>query len=451
MPKSALPRKFSFSTVLLTLALSSVASTAHAVSSAELYTTAAYQYGRFEARVRFGFGDGIVSSFFLWKVGSEMEGTFWNELDFEKLWADCVLETNALYGDPEASHSATFESDADLCGQYHTYGYEWTPDYIVWTVDGVEIRRETGETAQVFRDNATQGMRIHFNIWPGDASFGGNFDPAVLPVRQYVNWVQYSSYSNGAFELEWREDFEGGSVPAGWETGNWLSPKNLSTHVPANVQFIDGYAVISLTADDQTGTATDVPADDGQVTPPVGTGGAAGEGGVGNPGAAGAAAGGAPGQGGADGFGGGGGAGAVPSEPPMAGGQAGTSNPEPQPGAGGGAPNPNPSGQPSGGNPTQEPPIDPVPSVPSTSPAPTLTPTAPAQTTPPTATPQPAPTVSAAPSPSQPAVNDATSDEGEEGCACHLPHPRQDKGWQWLALMGALIGLRRLRRSRSAH
>ncbi|HET7544548.1 MAG TPA: family 16 glycosylhydrolase [Polyangiaceae bacterium] len=38
-----------------------------AVGSAELYSAKSYDYGRFEARLRFAAGDGVVSSFFLWK------------------------------------------------------------------------------------------------------------------------------------------------------------------------------------------------------------------------------------------------------------------------------------------------------------------------------------------------------------------------------------------------
>jgi beta-glucanase (GH16 family) len=78
------------------------------------------------------------------------------------------------------------------------YTHEWTPDYIAWLVDGVEIRRDSGATALAFSQNATAGLQIRFNIWPEDASFGGNFSPWILPVHQYVNWVQYSSYANGA-------------------------------------------------------------------------------------------------------------------------------------------------------------------------------------------------------------------------------------------------------------
>src|SRR5688572_2737070 len=64
--------------------------------------------------------------------GSEIEGTFWNELDFEKLEADCHLETNAFFGDPEVAHPESAALSQDLCGEYHTYKYEWTPEYIAW-------------------------------------------------------------------------------------------------------------------------------------------------------------------------------------------------------------------------------------------------------------------------------------------------------------------------------
>src|SRR5215468_12018072 len=93
--------------VALLLSAAAAPRTAWAVASAELSTTQAYFYGRFEARIRFAPGDGIVSSFFLWKNGSEQAGAFWNELDFEKVAADCHMTTNARYGNPAANHSQT--------------------------------------------------------------------------------------------------------------------------------------------------------------------------------------------------------------------------------------------------------------------------------------------------------------------------------------------------------
>ena len=268
-------------TIACLIAIATVTSAAHAVSSAEFYTSEAHQYGRFEARIRFAAGDGVVSSFFLWKNGSEVAGTFWNELDFEKLGADCHLETNAYFGSPAVVHSQKHVLVGDLCGEFHTYAYEWTPDYIAWQVDGIEIRRESGATAAAYSANATAGMQMRFNIWPGDASFGGNFRPSILPLYQFINWAQYSSYSAGAFTLAWRQDFDAGSAPTGWLTGNWGSPKNLSTHAPGNVNFVDGFAVLALTADNSLGTTGVVPSDTGgtAIVPASGAGGATGAGG----------------------------------------------------------------------------------------------------------------------------------------------------------------------------
>lgn len=271
---------------------------ASATKSAELYTSTAYGYGRFETRMRVTAGDGIVSAFFLWKDGSEKEDTFWNELDYEKVGASCQLQTNALYGNPEVNHNRVESVTADLCSGFHTYGYEWTADYVAWTLDGKELRRETGETAAAYAQNASAGMQIHFNVWPGDASFGGNFNPSILPVHQYMDWVQFSSYADGVFTLAWREDFNAATAPTGWLTGNWGSPKNLSTHEPLNVNFLNGCAVISMTSDDATGST-------GAMTDgcTMGTAGAAGTGtnggAAGMPGgSAGASGGGAPSAGG---------------------------------------------------------------------------------------------------------------------------------------------------------
>lgn len=244
--------------VLLSLLTSSAA---HAVSSAELYTSKSYTYGRVDARIRFAAGDGVVSSFFLWKDGSEVKGTFWNELDFEKIGADCHLQSNALFGQPLADHGRNEGSAGSYCDRFHTYRYEWTPEYIAWFVDGTEIRRETGATATAYAENASAGMQIRFNIWPGDASFGGNFDPKILPVHQFIDWVEYSSYADGTFTPSWREDFTANSLPNGWLLGSWGSPKNLSTHSPQNVTFVDGHAVVSLTADDALGFKGTIPAD----------------------------------------------------------------------------------------------------------------------------------------------------------------------------------------------
>jgi len=265
----ALSAPLAIAALLVTLLAPRAAS---AVASAELYRTDAYFYGRFEARVRFAPGEGVVSSFFLWKDGSSST-TSWNELDYEKINATCHLQTNIWTG--TGTQSANNDTPTfDICGDYHTYAFEWTPDYIAWLIDGTQIRKVTGASVAEYTQNASQGMSMHFNVWVGNSSFGGVLDPSTLPVQQFISWAQYSSYANGAFDLQWREEFDGSTTPSGWGLGSWASPYNLSTHNTANVTFADGIAVLSMTADDATGYTGTPPADSGG-------GGASGTGGSG--------------------------------------------------------------------------------------------------------------------------------------------------------------------------
>ena len=269
----SLPSRGSIAAAVM-LASTLASASASAVQSAELYRTTAVFYGRFEARIQFAPGEGVVSSFFLWKDGSSST-TSWNELDYEKVKAACQLQTNIWSG--TGTQSPQIPSiTADLCGGYHTYTFEWTPDYIAWFIDGTQLRRETGSVVAEYTKNAAQGMAIHFNVWVGNSSFGGVLDPTILPVNEYIDWAQYSSYANGTFQQQWREDFDATTIPAGWAVGNWASPYNLSTHNPANVNFVNGVAVLSMTADNATGYSGTPPADTdgGAVVSPTDAGAA---------------------------------------------------------------------------------------------------------------------------------------------------------------------------------
>ena len=267
---------------VLIVAAAGIPASAMGMASAELYRTQAQTYGRFEARIQFAPGDGVVSSFFLWKEGSDAANAYWNELDYEKVGADCHMQINNIYGNPETQHQQT-PSLSGICTGYHDYRFEWTPTYIAWVVDGKEIRRDTGDAATAYAQNATAGMTIHFNIWPGNSTFGGNINNTTLPVHQYISWVQYSSYDNGNFTVQWREDFQNSGVPSGWAVGNWSSPYNLSTHNPQNVAFVNGISVLSLTADNATGSPGTPPVDT-SVGGASGSGGSGGSGGLSGPG-----------------------------------------------------------------------------------------------------------------------------------------------------------------------
>jgi len=234
-----------------------------AIAGAELVMDTSYKYGKFEARTLFAGADGVISSFFLWKVDSWKDNFYWNELDFEKIGlenGECNLGLNLINGYPGPNSNEKHVGARPICSKFHDYSFEWTPDYVRFVVDGVELHRVTGWGLNEFNENAGAGMQFRFNVWPGDYRFGGNFNANNLPLYQYLDWARFSSYNGaGGFDLEWQEDFEGGSLPAGWSLGDWTSPLGYSDHRPSNVVFTGGMAVLALTPASQQPTNETVP------------------------------------------------------------------------------------------------------------------------------------------------------------------------------------------------
>ena len=68
-------------------------------------------------------------------------------------------------------------------------------------------------------------------------------------------------------------------MPTGWLTGSWASPLAALDPHPRHIVYVDGVAVLALTADSATGFTGTPPADDGNlptVHVPTGAGGTGG-------------------------------------------------------------------------------------------------------------------------------------------------------------------------------
>ncbi|WP_437774203.1 family 16 glycosylhydrolase [Sorangium sp. So ce1097] len=255
----------------LTLAVSSTA-VAKPYKGGELYSSQSYLHGRMEVRMRMARGSGILSTFFTYKNGSEESGAFWEEIDIEvfgkenaQVWQTNIITGTGTRKTDEAEHPA----GVSLADGYHTYALEWAPDYVAWSIDGREVRRTTGDQVASLRN--PQSLR--FNLWVSDVvSWVGAFDDSVLPQHQFVNWIKYYRYNNGAFELAWQDDFD--SLDTGrWGKADWTFDGNRVDFDPQNVTVKDGTLVLSLTREGQTGFNGAVPRDEG-TEPGAGAGGA---------------------------------------------------------------------------------------------------------------------------------------------------------------------------------
>lgn len=249
------------------LLFTSVAIGAKAYSGAELYSKGVVKYGRFDVRMRAVSGSGVVSSFFLYYNDSYLGSPQpWQELDFEIIGKNKdEFQSNIITGTAESKKtSEQLHKAANIAVSYHTYTYEWTPDYIAWLFDGVEVRRSTGAQVTACQQ---KDMSYRFNLWISDVpSWVGQFDPAILPVYQFINWVKFSKYTPGTgpngsdFTKDWQDDFNQFESTL-WAKGNWTFDGNIVDFSPDNIIVKDGYCIIGLTKAGVTGYSGTVPQD----------------------------------------------------------------------------------------------------------------------------------------------------------------------------------------------
>lgn len=271
-----------FKKSLSILAMATAAVCAKDYSGAELYTSETWMYGKFEARMQMAVGSGTVSSMFLYHNDSYLGcDEPWVEVDIEVLGKNPnEFQSNIITGNGPNDGCADKKSYSEQLHPmspavdkvYHTYGLEWTPDYVSWIIDGIEVRRtKKGELNKDGRDQvADLGLReqgLRFNLWASEEpAWVGPWDDAILPVNQFINWVKVYKYTPGAgedgtdFTLDWVDDFDTEDVYR-WGYGNWTFDGNRVDLSIFNATVLQGSMVLSLTKAGEEGFNGTVPAD----------------------------------------------------------------------------------------------------------------------------------------------------------------------------------------------
>ena len=231
----------------------------------EIFSSESVLYGRFEIRMRVAKGSGVLSTFFTYKNGSEIGNTFWEEIDIEVFGKNDATQwqSNIILGSsrPTIDSLQVHDAATSLADAYHTYVVEWTPDYVAWYLDGEEVRRING-TSTVTGLSNPQSLR--FNLWSHeDAGWVGPWDDSILPVYQFVNYIEYQSYNQESktFEPAWRDDFDTFDATR-WNKADWSFDKNRVDFAPENVNVQDGILILSLTHENALGFTGTPPADE---------------------------------------------------------------------------------------------------------------------------------------------------------------------------------------------
>ena len=241
---------------------------------AELSGTDQFKYGRFEACMKMVSIPGSVSSMFLYYDDSYVyEDEPWNEIDIEVLgkggtmWQSNIITREA---DPSIKKTTSSESKPlhefgfDATEDFHLYAVVWTPEYVSWEIDGVEIRRDVvgGKTRGTHADKdqvafLTEDQSLRFNLWASaSTAWVGKFtgdELAAAPKAQWIDFVKVYSYDKATktFTEDWTDDFNGSDLDGNhWSTGNWkMEQVTLNSD---NVVVENGYCKLLLTRADKT-------------------------------------------------------------------------------------------------------------------------------------------------------------------------------------------------------
>jgi endo-1,3-1,4-beta-glycanase ExoK len=231
-------------------------------SGAELWSLDTVRFGRWEIRMLAGAKSGTVSSFFTYYNNSHQGGTEpWREIDIEILGKNPKgLQSNLITGSAKTRKTSdSFHVAEDLSKSFHTYVLEWTPDSVVWELDGKRIRKSGTDSQVIDLRSKPQSWRMNLwaSAWP---DWSGPFDVKSLPACQMINWIRFSKYTPGKgpsgsnWTESWVDDFDKFD-DARWGKGTWGFEGNFAMFTPANLEVRGGMAILALTRKGEEGTS----------------------------------------------------------------------------------------------------------------------------------------------------------------------------------------------------
>jgi beta-glucanase (GH16 family) len=144
---------------------------------AQLISREKLSYGYYEIRVKPVKCDGVMNAFFLMGTTGEMG----HEIDIEFMGRHSnELLTN--YWDKDGKEFPKMvKLKFDASKDWHTYAFLWTPENIIWYVDGKEIRK-------VRRRIPDEPMHLYINLWVSvHKHWAGEVDKSLLPLEAYFD------------------------------------------------------------------------------------------------------------------------------------------------------------------------------------------------------------------------------------------------------------------------
>lgn len=226
---------------------------------AEIRTKESFLYGRFEVSMKSCEASGMLISFFTFYDDPSFVNN-WNEIDIEILGRySNEVQFNAIVGKHQM-HEKRQPLDFNPHKEFHVYSFDWTPEYIAWSVDGKEVYRQTGE--HIAEMNKPQ--KIMMNIWPSQFwEWTGPWDESKLPLAamyDYVKYYEYTPKKADQFTLSWEDSFDRMDYSR-WAFASHTFDGNNCDFDPSNASVKNGFLSLHLTKNTFVRDNEEVPED----------------------------------------------------------------------------------------------------------------------------------------------------------------------------------------------
>ncbi len=171
--------------------------------NAAIQTRDEYLYGTWEARLKPSSVPGVLNSFFTidWDERSDdsstSDGTK-QEIDIEFLTYTFGPDSGEVHFAVHAQGLNSFNTNPDLqldfdpSADFHTWGFEITPEYIRWFVDNTTLLTYYYSEHEI---SITDPYMLKLNVWSRENWINGPPPQDVECIYQ-IDWIKFTPYGN---------------------------------------------------------------------------------------------------------------------------------------------------------------------------------------------------------------------------------------------------------------
>ncbi|WP_181705753.1 family 16 glycosylhydrolase [Chthonobacter rhizosphaerae] len=181
---------------------------------AEVQSAGRLGFGTYEARLKAARGSGVLSALYTY-IGTTHGAPHHDGIEIAFLGRDTTKLQLNYYVGGQGGHETVIDLGFDAAEEFHTYGFTWTKDNIVWYVDG-KVVHETPAGAAVPQ---LPGI-LFMTTWSGAESMIDWLGPFEFPQKRPIfsaDWVTFQEEGDGLDESDLEHLRMG--------VGSWAGPR----------------------------------------------------------------------------------------------------------------------------------------------------------------------------------------------------------------------------------